>query len=167
MYRYLAVDSGMRYGTCVKLDNSAAFILYALAVIAVTERGILDAYTESGITNMSKDDFVDYVKSVEDVMFEKYADDVEVCVVDGISKPPCRRVIHLSKSPIESAVVTPYGFIRGITKEDKIENIIALNNLAHRYANEYAAMLWHGLQRRYTCVVPYGSHPALEHSLFV
>mgnify|MGYP001770790470 CR=1 FL=1 len=166
MYRYLAVDSGMRYGTCVKLDNSAAFILYALAVVAVTEKGILDIYAEGGATKMNREEFTDYVESVEEAMFEKYINDVDVCIVDGLKAPACRRVVQLSKSPISDAIMTPYGFIRGATPEE-IRNVAVLNNLAHRYANEYAALLWHGLQRRYTCVVPYGAHPALEYSLFV
>lgn len=166
MYKYLAVDSGMRYGTCVRLDGSTVFTLYALATIALIEKGILDIYIESGSTRMSRDDFVEYAKSVEEAMFEKHADKVEACIVDGVMYPPsCRRIIQLSKSPIAGAVITPHGFIRGAAPEE-IRNVIALNNMAHRYANEYAAMLWRELQRRHACIVPYGSHPALEYSLF-
>lgn len=166
LYRYLAVDAGMRYGPCVRLDGSVAYTIYALAVVATTERDILDIYTEVNITKMTKDKFVTYARSVEEAMFEKHADRVETCIVDGVMYPPsCRRIIQLSKSPITGAIVTPYGFVRGAMAEE-VKNIIALNNLAHRYANEYAAMLWRELQRRHACVVPYGSHPALEYSLF-
>lgn len=166
MYRYLAVDAAMRYGTCIKLDGSVAYTAYALAAVAVSEHGIIDVYEEYGTTAMDRDAFVEYAKAVEEAMFEKHAASAETCVVDGPTTPPCRRVVNVKKSGAPQGVTTPWGFING-AEADELQTVVALNNLAHRYANEVAQLLWRRLQQELACIPPYGSHPALEYSLFV
>ena len=164
--RYLAVDAGARYGTCVKLDGSRGYTIYAVAVVAATEQGVLDVYTESGVTALGRERFVEYVRDLELAMYEKYADVAEACVVDGAAELPCRRVVNVAKAPIPGAVLTPWGYVRG-ANINEIHNIIALNSLAHKYAFELAALLWRRVQSVYTCVTPRGSHPVLDYSLFV
>ncbi|MEM1888506.1 MAG: hypothetical protein QXY12_07115 [Pyrobaculum sp.] len=166
MYRYLAIDAGIRYGTCVKLDGSRGFTIYAVAVAAVTERGLLDVLTDHGITSIDRQSFVEYVRGLEAAMFEKHLDAAETCIVDGTAAPPCRRVINVAKAPADGAVVTPWGYVRG-AEPAEVRNVVALNGLAHKYAYELAAVLWRRVQQAYACSTPYGAHPALEYSLFV
>lgn len=166
MYRYLAVDTAMRYGTCIRLDGAKSYTIFTIVSVAVTEMGIIDVYTEFGTTNISKEEFVDYAKSVEYFMFEKHGNNTEICIVDGTAMPAlCKSVVNVAKSPIKDSEIAYDLFVRNAKAED-INNIITLNKLAHKEANKIASLLWSYLQRKYSCTVPFGSHPVLERSLF-
>ncbi len=162
--KYLAVDAGMRYGTCIRLDGATSYTIYALAVVAVSEGGVVGVYTEGGATKMTRDEFVEYARTIELSMYETHP--AEICIVDGAARPHCGKIVHVTKTPVEGSLVTPWGYVSGDI-EINIRDVIALNHLAHRYASELAAMLWTQIQRRLACTTPYGAHPALEHSLFV
>jgi hypothetical protein len=156
----VAVDSAVRHALCVRLTDKEPLQLYAVAAVAVTDGGDVEAvyHTAAG----GEEEAREHMELFEEALLE-WLGYGHICVVDGYrDAPSCTRIIRVIKSgrPPPGAVATLQGYIVGANPEE-VEKAAALNALAHAFANELVAVLWRQWRVENSCVVPRGAHPAM------
>jgi hypothetical protein len=160
----VAVDAGMRIAKCFSYIDSTIKEIGVVAVVAVTDRGIVDRLI---ILSTDPD-----TRPYEEELARHYSSQYKTCVYDGIPAKICERNIGIIKTGrvVEGwrcMLVGPYAVCSDKQVDEVlVKTAIKLNAVAHRYAYDIAKHVFRYMLLRHRCITAEGIHPVPELSYF-
>jgi len=160
----IAVDAGVRLTRCYSFTDSTIKEIGVVAVVAVTDRGLVDKLI---FTSTNPD-----TRPYEEELVRHYSSQYKTCIYDGIPTRICERNIGIIKNGkvLEGwrcLLVGPYAVCSDHEVDEAlIKAAIKLNAVAHRYAYDTAKHVFRYMLLRHRCIMAEGVHPIPELSYF-
>jgi hypothetical protein len=163
----VAVDAGMRIAKCFSYIDSTIKEIGVAAVVAVTDRGIVDK-----LILLTTDP---ETRPYEEELIRHYAQQYDTCVFDGVPSRICKRNMGVIKNGrvLEGwrcLLAGPYVLCSDHevheVNEALVKAAIKLNAAAHRYAYDTAKHVFRYMLLRRRCIMAEGVHPIPELSYF-
>ncbi len=160
----IAVDAGVRLTRCYSFTDSTIKEIGVVAVVAVTDRGLVDKLifmTTNPDTRPYEEELVRY-----------YSSQYKTCIYDGTPTRICERNIGVIKTGRflegwKCLTVGPYAVCSDYDlNETLVKAAIKLNAIAHRYAYDTAKHVFRYMLLRHRCIMAEGVHPIPELSYF-
>jgi hypothetical protein len=160
----IAVDAGVRLTRCYSFTDSTIKEIGVVAVVAVTDRGLVDKLI---FTSTNPD-----TRPYEEELVRHYSRRYKTCIYDGIPTRICERNIGIIKNGkvLEGwrcLLVGPYAVCSDHEVDEALVKVaIKLNAVAHRYAYDTAKHVFRYMLLRHRCIMAEGVHPIPELSYF-
>jgi hypothetical protein len=160
----VAIDAGVRIAKCFSYTDSTIKEIGVVAVVAVTNRGLVDKLV---FTSTNPD-----TRPYEEELVRHYSRRYKTCIYDGIPTRICERNIGIIKNGkvLEGwrcLLVGPYAVCSNHEVDEAlIKAAIKLNAVAHRYAYDTAKHVFRYMLLRHRCIMAEGVHPIPELSYY-